>query len=126
MVSHTYAKGRKAELERIAMLQKEGYICISAPKGNRFSPQKDLFCGNSAGVGWDICAYKPLYIGPDKPIEQGHWLLEQVKSNTTGGVLKKLTKVAQEELPVNTKARLVIRIDNKRTEAERWKIIELV
>ena len=116
----SYAKGRKAEIERQRILEREGYICITAPKGNRFTKQKDLF-----GY-WDICAYKPLYIGPDRPIEQGHWLLEQIKSNTTGGVLKKLQKVAQEELPVNTKARLVIRLDGKRTEAERWRIIELV
>lgn len=100
-----YAKGRKAELEYQKYLESRGYKVISAPKGNKFTKQKDLF------GEWDLLAYIPYK----------HWLVVQIKSNNTGGVLKKLEKLSF-ELPKGTKAELVIRKDNKRTFEDRWDI----
>ena len=74
-LKRAYAKGRKGELEYQRYLEDQGYKVISAPKGNRFTKQKDLF------GAWELIAYKPL---TDKI------LFIQCKTNSTGGVKKKL------------------------------------
>lgn len=128
-MKNRYAKGRKAELEYVKILESQGYKCITAPKGNRFTKQKDLF------DWWDIVAYKPLEILTklEEPYciskdlifrDGGNWLVIQVKSNNTSGVLKKLQEAAK-ELPIGTKAQLAIRIDGKRDINERWDIRDL-
>ena len=67
----TYQKGRKAELERLAQLESEGYVMESAPKGNRFTKQKDFFDGY-----WDLVGYKP----------NSNWIVSQVKSRINLGL----------------------------------------
>lgn len=95
----TYKKGRRAELEYAEILRNEGYEVEIAPKGNRFSKQKDFF-GH-----WDIIAFKKI-----PGVNLGHWLVVQVKCNTTGGVLKKLEEAAN-GLPPGTDKVLAIRKD---------------
>lgn len=106
----TYQKGRKAEIERIKHLESLGYKCISAPKGNAFSKQKDLF------NFWDIVAYMPNTSG------DFGWLVEQVKCNK--GVMKTYREAAK-DLPRGTKANLSIRIDGNSGKPVEWKIIDL-
>lgn len=112
---NTVAKGNKAENERITYLESQGYKVLPKPPRFKFQQSTDYF-----GL-WDVVAYKPT---DQDGYLYTHWLVEQVKSNSTGGVLKKL-KAASVELPASTKARLVVRMDGKRKPEERWRIINL-
>lgn len=109
-VKNKCLKGNRIENERIEYLRKLGYEVLPRPPRLKFRKQIDYF-----GY-WDIVAYFP------KKFESmnGHWLVEQIKSNKVKD-LKKLKEIAK-QMPKYTACNLVIRIDGKIND---WKEINL-
>ncbi len=106
---NTRAKGAKAEREYEEILNSEGYITQRVKGSTIFNKNCDFF-----GY-WDI-------IGFNSDLQS--WMLVQVKSNSTGGFLKKGIKWNEDFNPPHCICRLAIRYDNK-SKDDRWRVIEL-
>lgn len=101
----SYKKGRKHELEYKKILEERGYLVSLAPTPTKWNKEVDYF-----GL-FDGMAIKEH----EKPI------LFQVKTNSTGGVLKKLSNFAQKYPLIDFY--LIIRKTN--VQKNKWREIEL-
>ena len=112
---NTRSKGRKAESEFKKILLNRGYsnaLIERAPGSTAFNERVDLF-----GM-FDLIAFK-----------DGSIFCYQVKCNRTAGApkaIKAWRKEHSKDLPKKLKCFVVVRLDNKRKQEERWREIEVI
>lgn len=107
-IMNTKEKGRRVEIERKKYLEDKGYKVELAPIGTMFSKKKDFY------RYFDVIAFN-----------KDHFLLEQIKSNNSGGAIKLIKGSGiLKLLPPNTVVRVVIHVKFKRFE-KKWREIDI-